>query len=72
MTNGDGYNESEMNLPIQDWMLKMEQSLMGLGGQFVSAKTTVLTESAALAERMERMEKKLDEVLERLERMEKG
>lgn len=49
----------------------MEESLLGLAGQWRGTKTTVLDESAALAERLDRIEQKLDEALSEIRQNQK-
>ena len=58
-------------LSAQEWMLKIEQWLQRLSGEWRGTKTTVLDESAALAARLDRVEQKLDEVLGELRQMKK-
>jgi hypothetical protein len=55
-----------MDLPINDWLLKLDESIRGLTGQWSTTKTTVVNETAALNARLERLETKLDEVLAEL------
>jgi hypothetical protein len=55
-----------MDHPINDWLLKLDESIRGLAGQWSTTKTTVIDESAALNARLERLESKLDEVLQEL------
>jgi len=61
-----------MSLPVEDWMSKLEEMLLSLTTQWRSAKTTVIEESAVLSERVDRVEKKLDDVLAELRSMKKG
>ena len=55
-----------MDLPINDWLIKLDESIRGLAGQWSTTKNTVIDESAALNARLERLESKLDEVLSEL------
>ena len=50
-------------------MFKMEEWLKGLTGDFRSAKSTVLDESAAIVARLDRIEQKVDEMLAELRQM---
>ena len=54
---------------LQEWMFKMEEWLKGLTGDFRSAKSTVLDESAAIVARLDRIEQKVDEMLAELRQM---
>jgi hypothetical protein len=58
--------EVGVSLPIQDWMLKLEETLRSQTAQWTTAKSTVIAESAALSERLDRVEAKLDQVLAEL------
>ena len=60
---------SPMEPHVQDWMLRLEQSLLGIGREFGPATAAVREESAALGAQLERIESKLDEVLARLDRI---
>jgi hypothetical protein len=55
-----------MDIPVQEWMLKLEEWLKGAAGEWRGTKATVIDESAALANRLDRIEKKLDDVLAEL------
>lgn len=61
-----------MENPAQEWMIKMEQWLQGLAGEWRGTKTTVLDETAAIGERLDRIEKKLDEALAELRQLRKS
>ncbi len=55
-----------MDLPTNEWLLKLDESIRGLTGQWTTTKTTVIDESAALHARLDRLESKLEEVLAEL------
>ena len=61
-----------MDLPLQEWMLKMELWLKEAAGDWRGAKTTVLDETAALLARLDRIEGKLDEALAEIRQIRKS
>lgn len=52
-----------MELHVQEWMLKMEEWVMGLSGEWRGTKKTVIDEAAVMSARLDRIESKLDEAL---------
>jgi hypothetical protein len=55
-----------MDIPVQEWLLKLEVWLKNAAGEWRGTKETVIDESAALANRLDRIEKKVDDVLAEL------